>query len=88
MTKKFLPICAVLIFMTVMFSCKQNSSGDTKTNTSNNSELPVNMDDSSSVIIDRAIAYAGGYDAWQQRKHCRLIRKVSATIAQEKLAVS
>jgi hypothetical protein len=26
------------------------------------------MDDSSRIIIDRAIAYAGGYDAWQQKK--------------------
>jgi hypothetical protein len=26
------------------------------------------MDDSSKVIIDRAIAYAGGYDVWQQKK--------------------
>ncbi len=34
----------------------------------NISDLPVTMDDSSRVIIDRAIAYAGGYDAWQQKK--------------------
>ena len=68
MTKKFLPISAVVLFMTAMFSCNQNSSGDTKTNTSNNSELPVTMDDSSRVIIDRAIAYAGDYDAWLQKK--------------------
>ncbi len=31
-------------------------------------ELPVVMDDSSRVIIDRAIAYAGGWEAWQQKR--------------------
>lgn len=30
--------------------------------------LPVTMDDSSRVIIDRAIAYAGGDSVWQQKK--------------------
>lgn len=47
-----------LIFLVIVLSCKQNTSAN----------LPVNMDDSSRVIIDRAIAYAGGYEAWQQKQ--------------------
>lgn len=43
-------------------SCKQNS------NNATGKEPVVNMDDSSRIIIDRAIAYAGGYDVWQQKK--------------------
>ncbi len=58
MNQKFLAFCIISI---VMSSCKQN-------NTTDNSNLPVAMDDSSRIIIDRAIAYAGGYDAWQQKK--------------------
>ena len=58
MYQKFLGFSTILIFMS---SCKQN-------NTADNSNLPVTMDDSSRIIIDRAIAYAGGYDAWQQKK--------------------
>ncbi|MEO7905706.1 MAG: hypothetical protein ABIT06_01920, partial [Saprospiraceae bacterium] len=30
--------------------------------------LSVSLDDSSSVIIDRALAYAGGYSNWQDKK--------------------
>lgn len=61
MYQKFTAFSAILIVLIVMISCKQNNSSDA-------GNLPVTMDDSSRVIIDRAIAYAGGYDAWQQKK--------------------
>ncbi len=57
MYPKFTGFIALIFSMTGVFSCHQN-----------NSSLPVTMDDSSRVIIDRAIAYSGGYDAWQQKK--------------------
>jgi hypothetical protein len=60
MHQKLPPFSAIIIVMIVLSSCKQN--------TADNNNLPVSMDDSSRVIIDRAIAYAGGYDAWQQKK--------------------
>ena len=49
-----------VILLVMAFSCKQKNIDSSK--------LPVSMDDSSRVIIDRAIAYAGGYDAWQRKK--------------------
>lgn len=60
MTNKF--FIPALFLLLIAFSCKQNSA---ETDTP---KLPVSMDDSSRVIIDRAIAYAGGYDVWQQKK--------------------
>ncbi len=57
MYQKFTAFFALIFLMISVFSCRQN-----------NSTLPVTMDDSSSIIIDRAIAYAGGYNAWQQKK--------------------
>ena len=54
--RAFIPV----ILLIMAFSCKQKNIDSSK--------LPVSMDDSSRVIIDRAIAYAGGYDAWQQKK--------------------
>lgn len=45
------------------------------------------MDDSSRIVIDRAIAYAGGYDAWQQKKTLSFDQKASATILQAMLPV-
>ena len=62
MYKKFPVLTAIILFM-VAFSCKQKNAEET-----DSGKLPVSMDDSSRVIIDRAIAYAGGYDAWQQKK--------------------
>ena len=61
MTHKFFIPAMFLLLIT--FSCKQKNAAEVDT-----SKLPVAMDDSSRVIIDRAIAYAGGYDAWQQKK--------------------
>ena len=61
MTNKFCLFSAIILCMIVMVSCQQNKSADT-------GNLPVTMDDSSRVIIDRAIAYAGGYDTWLQKK--------------------
>ncbi|HEV8080649.1 MAG TPA: DUF6503 family protein [Chitinophagaceae bacterium] len=62
MYKKFPVVTAIILFM-VAFSCKQKNAGET-----DSGKLPVSMDDSSRIIIDRAIAYAGGYDAWLQKK--------------------
>ncbi len=61
MFKKFTAVSSILVLLSITNSCKQN-------NTSKTGDLPVTMDDSSRVIIDRAIAYAGGYNAWQQKK--------------------
>ena len=62
MYKKSPVLTAFILFM-VAFSCTQKNAGET-----DSGKLPVSMDDSSRVIIDRAITYAGGYDAWQQKK--------------------
>jgi hypothetical protein len=61
MFNKLTTVSAILFLLMVMVSCRQN-------NTSDVGKLPVTMDDSSRAIIDRAIAYAGGYDAWEQKK--------------------
>lgn len=61
MFNKFPPFPAILLLVIIFVSCKQNNVTDT-------SNLPVSMDDSSRIIIDRALAYAGGYDVWQQKK--------------------
>ncbi len=61
MFKKFTAVSSLLVLLSITNSCKQN-------NTSKTGDLPVTMDDSSRAIIDRAIAYAGGYNAWQQKK--------------------
>jgi len=61
MFRKFTAVSSILVLLSITNSCKQN-------NTSKTGDLPVTMDDSSRVIIDRAIAYAGGYNAWQQKK--------------------
>ena len=62
MYKKFPVITAIILFM-VAFSCKLKNAEET-----DSGKLPVSMDDSSRIIIERAIAYAGGFDAWQQKK--------------------
>ena len=68
MYKKIIAIVSILLFLTIFISCgEKNSSG--------NSNLSVTMDDSSRVIIDRAIAYAGGYDAWLQKKNLSFDKK-------------
>lgn len=59
---------AVVFCILTMISCRQFGTAD-------NSNLPVIMDDSSQVIIDRAIAYAGGYDVWQQKKSLSFDKK-------------
>ncbi len=61
MYKKIIAVFSIILSMIVMTACQQNKNTDSD-------DLPVTMDDSSRVIIDRAIAYAGGYDAWQQKK--------------------
>ncbi len=61
MNQKFTSFSVITFFMMMLTSCKQDSNADV-------GNLPVNMDDSSRIIIDRAIAYAGGYDEWQKKK--------------------
>ncbi len=61
MYRKFPAFFTMLFLFMAMISCKQNTTADT-------GNLPVTLDDSSRAIIDRAIAYAGGYEAWQQKK--------------------
>ncbi len=68
MYKKFTAFLAIIVLVIVLNSCQQNNDADAKKNSTDAGGLPVTMDDSSKVIIDRAIAYAGGYDAWQQKK--------------------
>ncbi len=60
MINTYYTLAAMLLFV-VMASCRQNGGADT-------GNLPTMMDDSSRVIIDRAIAYAGGEDAWFQKE--------------------
>lgn len=61
----------IVLSVIVIISCNENKNADT-------SKLPVEMDDSSSVIIDRAIAYAGGYESWQQMKTLSFDKKITS----------
>ncbi len=61
MRKNISALSTFIFLLVVIISCRQNNSAV-------GGNLPVTMDDSSRVIIDRAIAYAGGYDAWLQKK--------------------
>ena len=67
MINKTSTFSAIIFLMFAFNSCQQNNSADNKKDSSATG-LPVTMDDSSRVIIDRAIAYAGGYDEWQKKK--------------------
>lgn len=61
-----LPVFILTVLITVLFfSCKQNAASEKK---ESGQALPVSMDDSSRAIIDRAITYAGGEEAWQNAK--------------------
>ncbi len=62
MYNKFTSVFAVSLLM-IAFSCKLKNAEET-----DSGKLPLSMDDSSRIIIDRAIAYAGGYDEWQKKK--------------------
>lgn len=61
MRPKLPVLSAIVLSLIVAVSCQQN-------NTSSTSDLPVTLDDSSRIIIDRAISYAGGNTVWQQKK--------------------
>ncbi|MEJ7829841.1 MAG: hypothetical protein WKF91_16650 [Segetibacter sp.] len=61
MNSKISTLIYFILIMMPTICCRQ-------TNTADSANLPVAMDDSSRVVIDRAIAYAGGYDNWQQKK--------------------
>lgn len=67
MINKFYAVIAIIILIVVTICCRQNSA-DTKTTKVENVNLPVTMDDSSRAIIERSIAFSGGYDKWQQTK--------------------
>ncbi len=60
MYKKLSSVFTIILSIIIAISCQQNNKDD-------NGNLPVSMDDSSRIIIDRAIAFAGGYDAWLQK---------------------
>lgn len=68
MRKNINAVLSIIFSIIAFSSCQQNNSAESKKTSSGITALPVTMDDSSRVIIDRAIAYAGGYDAWQQKK--------------------
>ena len=61
MSDKISAITFTILFVTLLGSCQQKKTEEDKM-------LPVKMDDSSRVIIDRAIAHAGDFDAWQNKK--------------------
>jgi hypothetical protein len=53
-------LAAIIFCILITSSCQQNNGTADR--------LPISMDDSSRVIIDRAIAYAGGKDVWLEKK--------------------
>lgn len=53
-------LAAFILCIMVTTSCRQNTGTD--------DSLPITMDDSSRVIIERAIAYAGGKDVWLEKR--------------------
>jgi hypothetical protein len=68
MINKFTYVSAILILIVITICCRQNQPTNPQKENSESSSLPVSMDDSSRVIIDRAIIYAGGYDVWEEKK--------------------
>ncbi len=61
MYNKSITSVAIILLMIAFASCKQKEEKIAD-------GLPVSMDDSSRVIIDRALVFAGGYEVWQQKK--------------------
>ena len=78
MKNKYAAFSVIIFLMLACNSCQQNNSADNKKVISSITVLPITMDDSSRLIIDRAIHYAGGYEAWQKM----------ATISFDKKSVS
>ena len=78
MKNKYAAFSAIIFLMLAFNSCQQNKSTESKINITSGTVLPVKMDDSSQIIIDRAIMYAGGYEAWQKK----------ATISFDKKSIS
>ncbi len=70
MNTKFSFYVAAILLISVLVSCRNNTTID-----SGKATLPVSMDDSSKIIIDRAIAYAGGEENWQQTKSVSFDKK-------------
>ena len=75
MLHKYPASFAVVIALVGLTSCREQA---TEKAASPPAALPVAMDDSSRVIIDRAIAYAGGYDAWHQKKTLSFDKKATS----------
>ena len=78
MINKSYTFSAIIFLLFAFNSCHQNNSADNKKDTSATIALPVMMDDSSRVIIDRAIAYAGGFDVWQKKKTLSFDKKTTS----------
>lgn len=74
MYKMITIVLLMMLTMNVLNSCQLNSNSDSKKGTQKTGNQ-LTMDDSSRVIIERAIAYAGGYDAWQQKKSLSFEKK-------------
>ncbi|HVK97690.1 MAG TPA: hypothetical protein VM368_07730, partial [Flavisolibacter sp.] len=64
----------VILLTIIFYACQQNNNTDNKKDTQETSNIHP-MDDSSRIIIDRSIAYAGGYEAWQQKKSLSFDKK-------------
>ncbi len=69
MSNKFSTATAIILVMISIVACKQKT-------TTNKTSSTATMDDSSRTIINRALAYAGGYDAWQQKKTLSFDKKI------------
>ncbi|SMB94657.1 hypothetical protein SAMN00120144_2050 [Hymenobacter roseosalivarius DSM 11622] len=74
---------ALLFTLVVLAGCHERS---TEKSPPAAAALPVVMDDSSRVILDRAIAYAGGYEAWQQKKTLSFDKKATSYDSTGKVA--
>ncbi len=70
MNAKLNSFASIIYFSLLAISCGQKNVVT--------ADLPIVMDDSSKIIIDRAIEYAGGYDVWQQKKTLSFDKKSSS----------
>ena len=70
MINKINRFSGIILFVLLINSCGQK-------NTPAPIVLPVTMDDSSRTIIERAIAYSGGYDHWLEKKTISFDKKTN-----------
>ena len=66
----------LLLALVVLTSCREQATEKAPAPAA--AALPVTLDDSSRVIIDRAIVYAGGYEAWQQKNTLSFDKKATS----------